>query len=204
MSPDREGCDNVRDLGGSVTADGRRIRPGALIRSGHHAGLTAAAVAAVRAGGVALVLDLRRASELRRHPSPFAGDPMYRHVPLIEEVPAYEVDPGTYGPMLDHNAGRIRTAVEALADAPPGGLVAHSHAGRDRTGGLVGLVLAVAGVPDEVIAADYARTPGADPEAMRRTMRHLRDVYGGAAGYLRAIGVRDERAARLRDRLREE
>src|SRR5918997_1569394 len=115
MALDWDGCDNARDLGGLPTVDGRRIRPGALIRTGHHAALTPAAVRAVRAGDISRILDLRRPSELRRHPSPFAADPVYRHVPLLPEVLPYVVDPGTYGPMLDHNTERIRAAVEALA-----------------------------------------------------------------------------------------
>jgi protein tyrosine/serine phosphatase len=200
---DWHGCDNVRDVGGLPTADGRRIRPGALIRSGHHAHLSAAAVRAVRSGRISLILDLRRAAELRTHPSPFARDPIYRHVPLLPDVLGYEVDPDTYGPMLDHNAERIRAAFVALADAPPGGVVVHCQAGRDRTGGLVALALAAAGVPAADIAGDYARTAGTDPAAMLNTLRHVDAVYGGADGYLRTIGVPPGHVRRVRDRLRD-
>ena len=47
-------------------------------------------------------------------------------------------------------------AVGVIADAEEGGVLVHCHAGKDRTGLVVALLLAVAGVAPEVIAADYA------------------------------------------------
>jgi protein tyrosine/serine phosphatase len=44
----------------------------------------------------------------------------------------------------------------AIARAPEGGVLVHCHAGKDRTGVVVALLLALAGVPAETIAADYA------------------------------------------------
>jgi protein tyrosine/serine phosphatase len=51
----------------------------------------------------------------------------------------------------------ILAALRAIAD-PDGATVVHCAAGKDRTGVVVALALAVAGVPDEAIAADYALT----------------------------------------------
>jgi protein-tyrosine phosphatase len=140
---------------------------------------------------------------LERHPSPFAGDPIYRHVPLLNDLLTYEVDPATYAPMLEHNRERIRAGFAALADAPPGGVVVHCHGGRDRTGALVALALSVAGVADETIAEDYARTAGADAEAMRNTMRHVRTAYRTTEDYLRAIGVTQPQITATRNCLRD-
>jgi protein-tyrosine phosphatase len=184
------GCGNVRDLGGLPTAAGGRTRHGALIRSDCHSHLTAAGVAAVRATAVARILDLRWSRECERHPSPFAADGFYRHVPLLMDVLPYDPPDDSYAPMLDHNGDRIARAFRALATAPPGGaVVAHCHGGRDRTGGLVALALAASGVEPEAIVADYARTPDTDPAAMRNTITHLATRYGGAEPYLLHIGV---------------
>jgi protein-tyrosine phosphatase len=181
--------------------DGGRIRPYALFRTDHHGRLTPDGVAAVRAAGLSRILDLRWSWELTRHPSPFAADECYRHVPMLEDVLTYEPLPDTYSRMLDHNRTRIAQAFRALAEAPPGAVAVHCHGGRDRTGTLVALALAVAGVPAAVIAEDYARTEGADPAAMTDTLRHADERYGGVAGYLRDVGISPAEIEAVRTRL---
>lgn len=193
-------CRNARDLGSTPTKDGR-IRPGALLRSDGLFLLDPAGVAAVRAAGVTRILDLRWTRECEQDPGPFAGDPIYRHVPLLNDVLDYEVVHSTYGPMLDHNRDRIAAAFRALAAAPPGAVLVHCHGGRDRTGALVALALAIAGVPSEEIVADYARSPERPPIAMANTLDHLDERYGGAAPYLRRIGVPGSDIDAVRERV---
>jgi protein-tyrosine phosphatase len=198
MWPD---CRNVRDVGGLVGADGRPVRAGALVRSDDHHHLTPMTVRAVRDSGVARIVDLRWAWECRQYPSPFAGDPVYRHVPMLADVLAYDPPPDTYAPMLDHNRERIAAAFSAVAQAPPGGVVVHCRSGRDRTGVLVGLLLAVAGVTPDDIAADYARTEGCSPLPMLNTLAHAEIRYGGAAPYLIGSGVEPQLVDAVRTRL---
>ena len=90
-----------------------------------------------------------------------------------------------------------------MADAPPGAVLVHCHAGRDRTGVLVALLLGVAGVGRVEIADDYARTEGCTPLPMRNTLTHLDRRYGGAEPYLRGAGLDEELLSALRSRLRE-
>ncbi|MEU8074584.1 tyrosine-protein phosphatase [Catellatospora citrea] len=203
MSLDWSACRNARDLGGLPTADGGRIRAGALWRTGHHDQLPPAAVQAARAGGVGRVVDLRWAWELEGRPSPFADDPVYRHVPMLDDVLGYVPPPDTYAPMLDHNIERIGTAVRAVAHAPAGPVVVHCHAGRDRTGVLVALLLRLAGVDHRLIADDYARTDGCSPEPMLHTLTHLDERYGGVAPYLLRTGTDLDAQQAVRARLRE-
>ena len=202
MNLDWSGCRNVRDLGGLPTLDGRRIRAAALVRSDKHDHLTAAAIQAVRAGGIGCVLDLRWSRECEAHPSPFVDDAFYRHVPMLNDVLDYAPPPDTYAPMLDHNRQRIGAAFRAVADAPPGGVVVHCHAGKDRTGVLVALLLTVAGVGAHTIAEDYARTDACSAQTMLNTLAHLDRHYGGAASYLTEAGVAAEALSAVRDRLR--
>jgi hypothetical protein len=46
--------------------------------------------------------------------------------------------------------------LRAIATAPPGGVAFHCQGGRDRAGQISMVVLALAGVESEAIAADYA------------------------------------------------
>lgn len=195
-------CTNVRDLGGLVTTDGRRIRPEALLRSDGHHRLTADTVAAIQAGGVRRIVDLRWAHENVKWPSPFAGDPLYVNVPLLGDA-EYEIVPDTYAALLDHNRTQVGAAFRAVAEAPPGGVVVHCHEGKDRTGVLVALLLLVAGVAEEQIADDYALTADVRRELMVNTLEHLRQAYGDVAKYLADCGVDGQVIAAARARLLE-
>jgi len=195
-------CRNARDLGGLPTVDGSVLRAAALYRSDGLFRLSAAGVAAVRAAALARIIDLRWQRECDLDPSPFAGDAIYRHVPMLEEELTYEVPHDTYAPMLDYNQGRIAAAFRALAAAPAGGgVLVHCHGGRDRTGVLVALALAIAGVPAEEIAADYGRSPERPPVAMANTLTYLDEHYGDAESYLLRIGVPAADIAAVRRRL---
>ncbi|MFI7601660.1 tyrosine-protein phosphatase [Actinoplanes sp. NPDC049681] len=203
MILDWPGCRNARDLGGLPTMDGSRIRAGALVRSDHHGRMSPGTVARIRATGLGRVLDLRWPRELAEDPSPFAGDPVYAHVPLLMDPITYEIPEDSYGPLLDHNQDRVAAAFRSIATAPPGAVVVHCNAGRDRTGALVALVLAVAGVPPEAIADDYALTEGTKPAAILNTLTHAEEKYGGVEAYLQTIGVSPAEIDAVRHRLRE-
>jgi protein tyrosine/serine phosphatase len=132
---------------------------------------------------------------------------------------------------LGDRSGAVVGALRALASAGPGASVVHCAAGKDRTGVIVALALAVAGVGHAEIVADYAmtadvieelvakltasRTYAADmqtrdiashtprAETMDRVLTLLDERHGGAVGWLEAHGFGvDERAA-LRARLRD-
>jgi protein-tyrosine phosphatase len=106
----------------------------------------------------------------------------------------------------------------------------HCSAGKDRTGIVVALVLAALGVPDEVIAADYAlsaryldpeRTPAirqlqdstglgdalrlrllaSPPELILSALDRARTMSGSAGGYLLDHGLSSAELARLRSAL---
>src|SRR3954470_8773688 len=116
-----------------------------------------------------------------------------------------------------HDRGdAVVAALRALAHGGPGAAVVHCAAGKDRTGVVCALALAVAGVPHEEIVVDYAmtadvidalvaklaasptyaedmetrdiasHTPRAD--TMDRVLTLLDERYGGAAGWLETHG----------------
>jgi protein-tyrosine phosphatase len=237
-----DGAFNVRDLGGLETRDGAAVRRGLVYRSGDLGRLTPAGGALLRALGVATVVDLRRATEVERH-GRFAFERhgiAYRHLTLLdssaaepEALPA-EVPPdildqlyrrlaGEGGP----NVGRVLTWL-----GQPGALpaVVHCVAGKDRTGMVIAVLLALLDVPDEEIASDYALSgaglasyraradehdPGiaawldtvppplltAEPAAMVAFLGWLRERHGSVSAYACSIGVAAATVGGLRDRL---
>jgi protein-tyrosine phosphatase len=204
-------CRNVRDLGGLPTTDGGRIRCRALIRADDLCQLTPASVAALRGYGICRIIDLRGSLEAEQDPGPFAGDPMYRRVPFIDEEADRHRDPAeeatllaTYRASVVRNARHIAAGITALASAPPGGVLVHCAAGRDRTGVHVALALRVAGVAVDEIAADYALSSECTPEIIVSTLGVIEQRHGSVAGYLRGAGVATEHLTELRRRLRED
>lgn len=231
MDLDWPDCRNVRDVGGLATASGRPIRSGALIRADRLGALTPAGVDTVRSLGVTRILDLRSAEECSRDPNPFASDPSYLHHPVQD--PTDELDwtlsrAETYLRMLGWRPKLFASAVAAFAEAPPGAVVVHCHAGKDRTGLVVALALSLAGVPEDVIAADYGRSEAglrdvyerlltevtdpderayrleqwsSHPETMATVLADLTARHGGAEPYLAAAGLTPAQAQAVRDRL---
>ena len=162
---DWDGCYNVRDLGGLATADGRRTRTGAIVRADDLARLTRAGWAALEAHGVRTIVDLRNDGELGLDAAPRPARLTTVRVPLDdvddqefwERCWANDLDgsPLYYGPFLDRKPERCAAAVAAIARAEPGGVAFHCGAGRDRTGLLSLLVLALVGAGPEEIVSDY-------------------------------------------------
>lgn len=62
-----------------------------------------------------------------------------------------------YGPFLERFPDRIEQVLDAIEQAPPGGVLFHCVGGRDRTGLVAIAALSVAGVAPELIADDYVR-----------------------------------------------
>ncbi len=248
-----EGCFNVRDLGGLATHDGGRTRMGALVRADVPTRLTPAGRAALLAHGIRTLIDLRFTHEvaLDWDMYPFqeaAGDQgavvvNYANVPFNtgrdpaddEAIHAAYLAATSRTELnrldLDRNRSGIVAGVAAIADADAGGVLVHCHAGKDRTGIIVALLLSLVGVSDDDIADDYARTAvnldllisewldsvSEDPAerarlralampsrgAMLDTLGHLRYRYESAETYLRAGGVTDAQIGQLRARLLE-
>ena len=144
-----------------------------------------------------------------------------------EEPPAVRA----YLGYLQHRGEAVVDALRALAEAGPGASVVHCAAGKDRTGVVVALALAVAGVPHEEIVADYAMTAdvidalvaklAASPtyaedmasrdvashtpraETMRRVLELVEERFGGATVWLEQHGLGAADQQRLRARLRD-
>lgn len=240
------GCYNARDLGGLETADGRRrTRWGALVRSDcpagfemsggrQHAGLTSPGWTALASHGIRTIINLRE------DPIVDYGASMPRgiataHVPLDDSadrrfwehcrVNGLDESPLYYETFLLQKPERCLAVLSEIANAQAGGVLIHCRLGRDRTGLIGILLLAFAGVPRDVIVADYlegikqleplfeaigdtsyhdtlmerVRRKGTTPAQVVEGLLDRLDVHA----YLRGAGFADQDAAKLRSRLTE-
>ncbi len=244
------GFHNARDLGGLPTLGGPVTRFDALVRSGDVRFVTSAGWQAARAAGFRTIIDLRNDDEVRPDACSAtltAGSAAAAPAPALDlpaglertQVPLDDIQdvcfwrrlndeglngtPLYYRPFLAAKPGRCAAVLAAIARARPGGVIFHCTAGRDRTGLIAMLLLALAGVRAAPNADDYAlsagqvgplfaaldvadSTAGIEAELRRRgtTARAaLLDALSGLdpAARLRAAGLRDTDITALRARL---
>lgn len=162
---DWEGCFNVRDLGGLSTAGGRRTRWGAVVRGDSLGCLSARGWEELEAHGVRTVIDLRNEDEWGVDAAARPSTVETIRIPLDEIADReFWVDwengpqfatPLYYGPHLRRFPAKSAEVVATIAQAPPGGVALHCAGGRDRVGQIAILALALVGVIEEEIVADY-------------------------------------------------
>jgi protein-tyrosine phosphatase len=165
-----EACYSIRDLGGYPTHDGSQTRWRALVRADDLSRLTPIGRRALLAYRIRTIVDLRSPAEVAHAAHPFdhnePGMPAltYQHVPFIDPTDT-TVDralstvmplPDIYRLFLLYCPTQIGMILHTIAHAVPGGVLVHCTAGKDRTGLVVALALALAGVADEQFVADYA------------------------------------------------
>jgi protein-tyrosine phosphatase len=153
---------NFRDAGGYPVAGGGTVAWRKLLRSDGLSRLDESGTAMLARLGLRTILDLRTSYEAEMAPSPDLAShgAVTVHISLIGEDFAGLPDElgEIYDFIVDERGAAIALAVRSLAS--PGALpgLVHCTAGKDRTGIVIAFVLAAIGVPDEVIAADYALT----------------------------------------------
>lgn len=173
---------NLRDLGGIALEAGRRVRPGAVLRSGRLSGLDAAQDRAVVALGIRTVVDLRTADERAAAPDrlppgarlfvadvlgdnpgvaparlrALLADPVAAEQ-LLGSGKAEELFAGTYRQMVlsPAAAAAYRAFVETVADERARPVLFHCTTGKDRTGWATALLLMLLGASRDVVRSEF-------------------------------------------------
>jgi protein-tyrosine phosphatase len=229
-----EGFFNARDLGGLPLVGGGTTRFGSFVRSADPRFVAEHGWHEARRYGIRTIIDLRNDDEIDQQAAAPPGVERL-HVPLddIADTAFWReiIESRTHGtplyirPFLEHKAERCAAVFSAIA-AAPGGVIYHCAVGRDRTGIVTLLLLSLAGVEAEAIAADYelsieALRPlfaalGCDDEGppLLATLRKhgttaRKAVLAALDGFdaedmLRSAGVATRDLQAVRSRLREE
>lgn len=203
--------DDWRDLGGLRTTDGRAIRRGGLVRARSLDHFGADDWAAIHALGVRTLIDLRNHDERGAAPSPAGIACVHLALDGVDDREFWAEwaadwrfgTPVYYTPHLARFPERSTAVLRAIADAQPGGVLFHCMGGRDRTGMIAMLVLALVGVAPDDIADDYERSAGAHADAAAVAAGLARAGTSARAELLRTIAELDlEPFAGVRSALR--
>jgi len=219
---------NCRDLGGCPCADGSTTQFGRILRAAIPYPPDPQDISSLFSYGVRAVVDLRGDYEAAAYPSVFCAHPnfRYRHVSLYEINPAVIAEGKTLWSVYERSvreySQNYAAALRALLElnAPT---VVHCFLGKDRTGILCALLLALAGVSPEDIVADYQVSAvylrpfyakeataenglmwethqehlGSPAENVTRLLQFWTDNFGGAAGYAKSIGLSADEIERV-------
>ena len=158
---------NMRDLGGLRTADGRTIRPNMLIRS---AQLSQAGEEDLE--HIAAVIDLRTIQEreempdlvysCRYLPMPVFDEfkPGVSHEEEAKQAPKLPDMAVLYGILVRNYADSFRNILTAIMqhDFSKGAILWHCTEGKDRCGITTAMILELLGVDRDTIMEDYLKT----------------------------------------------
>ena len=158
---------NLRDLGGYSTKEGRKTKWGIFLRSGDMSAMTKDDQAALLRQGIRCVIDLRMAKEIAIAPNVFSdskkvaffnhdfwGTRFDDYRSKRKSATPEEKLSDLYCAGLEIN-GFVMAAVMKTLASSEGSFVFHCRSGKDRTGLVAALLLVIAGVPDEVVAKDF-------------------------------------------------
>src|SRR5882757_4289544 len=180
--PELTGVRNFRDVGGLPTADGRRVRPGVLFRSGHLAHATPQDTAFLEGLGLHTVLDFRNDDDIALEgPDVVLAGTRNLNIPLNDPAEGGDFwetvrngDVASLRTMLGDGRAAARMAASyrkliltrtaehaqmlALlteAEDPAVPALLHCAAGKDRAGTSIAIILLALGVERAAIEADY-------------------------------------------------
>ena len=177
-----ERLNNTRDLGGIITAEGKQIAYGKLIRSGR-LGIGSEEDIRKISDLVSAVVDFRSDNEKKETPDPDIEGVESFHIPIIEDLAAgvsrdQKSDEEAFMMLVNDPDGALnymcrtyegfvtsesaikgyRRFVDLLLEGREKAILWHCTAGKDRAGFAAAIVLEMLGVDRETIIQNYLKT----------------------------------------------
>ena len=232
-----DGTRNCRDLGGIPVAEGV-TKFGVLYRSDALNLLSEADQQRLHDLNLAAIIDFRAAFEIDKAPNQLVPElavklknrsflPKSTHA-MFDMVNNGEIDAlgvqrymrQQYRILTLEHTREYRQVLDDILAANGQALLYHCTSGKDRTGMISAIILAVLGAEDEAIIEDYTLTNGriepiaylkasndpsivqhimaADPQYMQTALQTMRSEFGSVDGYLtRALHLSTEEQTRL-------
>lgn len=138
---------------------------------------------------IGCVIDLREPYEIAAAPDHIA-QATYINIPLYRgQVPLAAAIDEVYELLVMERGHQIAAAVQVISQYLDQHVVVHCKAGKDRTGLVVALMLAAAGVTEDEIVADYRQSAGSLSETYRQqtTAQLATELAGDPASYETAL-----------------
>ena len=194
------GTFNFRDMGGYPAQDGRRVKWGALYRSGHLSEMTEQDLTVFSDLDIGLICDFRRKDEQDLAPNrlPPGSSIHVANIPIhtgsqqsfIEKIETGKTDRKNmmgvmkqiYTNYVEAHAAAFAVMFDHILAKPAGAVLIHCTAGKDRTGFGTALILWALGVDRETIMQDYLLSRQYFPidMALERAAQNY-DRLGGAS-----------------------
>ena len=202
-----EGVPNARQLGGIVTADGRRVKQGLLFRSAILTGATDADLHRLRNDlGIGYVIDLRTLYEVSHWPDQPVPGCQYVNMPISDDdnniwltmarcdgaddeerlinfaftEQAKSMTRHIYVGYMDDEFCQLQYAafLDKLLHAPDGAVLWHCSQGKDRTGLVSAFLLFALGCDRQTVVEEFDLTNEAYQLDVDRVCRRLRQMGG--------------------------
>ena len=232
---------NIRDIGGYPTKSGKITRRRTFIRSESLGRISPKSQQALIDYGIRTIVDLRKISETIDDPNVFLDSSVvyYHHQDMVGNMVFHEKPPDvehakhvseSYSQILDQRKTSIGQILSTLASPNILPAIYHCAGGQDRTGIISALLLGLAGVPENMIAEDFALTARyqinhylsedrpnetipdgysietylserCHPKSMSLTIRYMNENYGSIEGYVKEAGLNGSQIDSIRSAL---
>lgn len=214
---------NFRDLGGYTGFEGKKVKPGKILRGGQFFELAQEEKEAFcKAYDIRTIIDLRNEDSLLKEPNgeipgveQHVFELMKNMLELDKSHPMRDSNAAAAGSFLkefyggfvnnEHAGNCFRDILRLIAQTEEGAIYFHCFAGKDRTGILAALILTVLGVSKEDIVYDYLRSIELRKEDNERLLNIAReqgkteDELGAFATFLTVDRVYIENFIRAAD-----
>lgn len=226
---------NLRELGGLPLRTGGTTRMQSLLRADSLDRLTQEGMRTLVGYGLRTIIDLRWPEEISsgEYNHLLTGQSVDRiHISLLKssesEWRSQKIIPYSKDQLnciaLARTGPQIFQVLRAIAQAPSGVVLFHCHSGKDRTGLVSTLLLALAGVELPAIERDYTMSEdqlrdgyladrsdlspeeieerlSCPPQQVINTLSYLEQEHQGIVGYLESIGLTHNDIQSLKHRL---